>query len=130
MPRRRKALPKTLGGCADRLQALRQEKAKLNKELQALDAEYKELKEKLIQELPKSQAEGVTGRQARAKIVTKHVPSVKDWGRFYKYVARTKSFDLLQRRVSEAAVKERWEAKKQVPGVEPYQVVTVSVTKK
>lgn len=123
-------LPKTLGACADRLYKLRQLKSEQKQKLDALDAEYKAIKEKLIQELPKSKAEGVTGRAATATIRLKDIPSVKDWDQLYKYIKRTGDFSLLQRRVSDGAVKERWEDRKKVPGVEPFRVVDVSVTKK
>ena len=91
-------------------------------------AEEKALKEHIINNLPKSDS-GAAGKVARVSVVTKDVPQVKDWDAFYKYVSRTKSFDLLQRRLSDAAIKERWENKKQVPGVEAFTVVSVSLNK-
>jgi hypothetical protein len=122
-------VPKTLGACADRLFTLKAQLAALNMQAEALDAERKAIQERLIADLPKSEAAGIAGRLARATVVTKEVPTVKDWTAFYKTILKTKDFSLLQRRVSDAAVRERWEAGKKVPGVEPFTVVTVSVTK-
>ena len=62
-------------------------------------------------------------------IVTKQVPKVKDWDEFYKYVKKTGSFDLMQKRLTDAAIKERWENGKEVPGVEHFNVVSVSINK-
>lgn len=122
-------VPKTLGACADRLYQLRGELAQVRKQAEALQAEYTAVKEKLVQELPKSEAQGVAGRLARATVVTKPKPSVKDWDALYRYIKKTGSFELLQRRVSEPAVAERWEAGQQVAGVEAFTVVDVSLNK-
>jgi hypothetical protein len=121
--------PKTLGACADRLYELRQQRLEWQKKVDALEAEEKALKEHIIRNLPKSEATGVAGKLARVTVVTKEVPQVKDWDAFYKFVKKTGSFDLMQRRLTEAAVKERWEAGEEIPGVERFQVVTVSINK-
>ena len=123
-------VPKTLGGCADKLYDVRAEKAQVKKVLAELDEQEKILKNHIIDELPKSQAEGITGRKAKVTINTKKIGSVKDWDMLYKYILRHKHFSLLQRRLSDSAVQERWEDKKKIPGVEPFTVVKVSCTKK
>jgi hypothetical protein len=122
-------IPKTLGACADRLYKLREERSKIQKTIDKLEKEEKEIKEHLINTLPKSSADGITGKVARATIKVKVVPSAKDWSAVYKFILKTKDFSLLGRRLSDAAVRERWEAGKKVPGVEPFNVVSVSVTK-
>lgn len=121
--------PKALGACADRLYKLRQKRLEMQKEVDKVAAEEAALKEHIINTLPKSEASGVAGRLARVTVVTKEVPQVEDWDAFYKYVKQTGSFDLMQRRLVEAAVKERWEAGKEIPGVKRFQVVTVSINK-
>lgn len=121
--------PKTLGACADRMYQLRQKRLEMQKEVDKVAAEEAALKEHIINTLPKSEASGVAGKLARVAVVTKQVPQVKDWDAFYKYVKRTGQFDLLQRRLSEVAIKERWDAGKEVPGVEHFTVVTVSINK-
>lgn len=122
-------IPKTLGACADRLYALKALKSAAQKAVDALAEEESAIKNHLIENLPKSEASGVAGKVARAMIITQNVPQVKDWDAFYEHVRKTKSFDLLQRRVSDAAVKERWENGKKVPGVETFTVVKVSLNK-
>lgn len=121
--------PKALGSCADKLFELRNKRLEQQKLVDAIEAEEKALKEHIIQNLPKSEASGVAGKKARVTVVTKEVPQVKDWDAFYKYVAKTKSFDLMQRRLTDAAVKERWEAGKQIPGVEVFKATTISMNK-
>jgi len=121
--------PKTLGACADRLYKLRQQRLDEQKRVDAIAAEEVALKSYIIDTLPKSEASGVAGRYARVTVVTKHVPQVDDWDALYKYVVRTKSWDLLQRRVNPAAVQARWDDHKAVPGVGEFTVVNLSINK-
>lgn len=121
--------PKALGACADRLYLLRAKRLEEQKKVDAIAAEEKALREHIINTLPKSEASGVAGKVARVTVVTKEVPQVKDWDLFYKYIKKTGQFDLMQRRLTDGAIKERWENGKEVPGVEHFQAVTISMNK-
>lgn len=121
--------PKALGACADKLYQLREARLAKQKETDAIEAEEKALKEHLINNLPKSDASGVAGKVARVTVVTKPTPQVKDWDAFYKYVKKSGEFELMQRRLSDTAIRERWDAGKKVPGVESFNVTTVSINK-
>lgn len=122
-------LPKTLAACADMLYELKTEKSAAQKVVDEIEAKQKALQAHLISTLPKSQATGVSGKLANAKIVTEDVPKVEDWPTFYAHIAKTKSFDLLNKAVNKAAVKERWDAKKKIPGMGTFKAVKVSLTK-
>jgi hypothetical protein len=128
-PKPERPLPKTLGQCADALYTTRQERLLLQKQVDDLAAYEQRLKDHIIATLPKSDQTGAAGKLARVTVGTKQVPTVKDWEALYKYVKRSGSFELLQRRLGDAAIQERWAAGKAVPGVEPFTVVTVSVNK-
>ena len=121
--------PKALGACADKLFELRNKRLAEQKKVDEIAAEETALKNHVIENLPKSEASGVAGKLARVTVVTKQVPQVKDWDVFYKYVKKTGSFDLMQKRLTDAAIKERWEAGKEVPGVEHFNAVSVSINK-
>lgn len=121
--------PKALGACADKLFELRNRRLAEQKKVDEIAAEETALKNHIIENLPKSEASGVAGKLARVTVVTKQVPQVKDWDAFYKYVKKTGSFDLMQKRLTDAAIKERWEAGKEVPGVEHFNAVSVSINK-
>jgi hypothetical protein len=41
-----------------------------------------------------------------------------DWDKLYKYIAANSAWDLLHKRITETAVKARWEDKETVPGIE------------
>ena len=121
--------PKALGACADKLFELRNKRLAEQKKVDEIAAEESALKNHIIENLPKSEASGVAGKLARVTVVTKQVPQVKDWDAFYKYVKKTGSFDLMQKRLTDAAIKERWEAGKEVPGVGHFNAVSVSINK-
>jgi uncharacterized lipoprotein YmbA len=122
-------VPESLATCADLLYTTREARLLIEKQAEALKSRETQLREHLIANLPKSEATGVAGQVARATIVTKIEPAVEDWDAFYKYVARTKSWDMLQRRISAPAIRARWEAKKVVGGVGTVTVTSVSLNK-
>ena len=66
---------------------------------------------------------------ATAAITRTTVAQVTDWDEVYKYVKKTGEFDLLQKRMSDVAYRERLDAGKPVPGTEPFIVVNLSLTK-
>lgn len=111
--------PKKLAECADMLDELDKQLAKLNHEKEVVEERYKVLEDYIIANLPASSATGIQGRKVRVSIDKKIIPTVKgdDWGKVFAYIKKTGEFDLLQRRLSSAAVKERWELKKVIPGV-------------
>jgi hypothetical protein len=122
-------LPKSLAQCADLLYTTREERLAKQKEVDALTARESALKEHLINNLPKSDASGVAGKLARVTIVTQAIPRVENWDKLYAYIKKTNSWELLQRRLGDKAVQERWDEGKNVPGVESFNVVKVSLNK-
>lgn len=128
-PKKVYKFPKALGACADKLYELREKRLAMQKAVDEVEAEEKALKEHLIQTLPKSEAGGVAGKLCRVTIVKKKVPQVKDWDKFYAHIKKTGQFDLLGRTVGAAAIKERWEAGKIVPGVENFEAISISINK-
>jgi len=60
---------------------------------------------------------------------TKH-PAIDDWATFYEYVASTKQFELLHKRLSSTAFRERWEAGEAIPGTSTSEVWELSVVRR
>ena len=110
-------IPKSLALCADKLVALKEKKSALNKEMAKLDEQIAQFREHLIRSLPKVKASGVQGKLAFVYIEEKEVVGVTDWTKCYAYMHRMRAPELLQKRVNEAAVKERLAAGKKVPGI-------------
>jgi hypothetical protein len=121
-------LPASAAECADLLYKARERRLSMQRETERVEKLEKQLQAWFVETLPASQT-GVAGRLARVQIETKAVPQVEDWGLFYAHVKRTGSFELLQRRLSETAVKERWDDKKIVPGVTIFHAKKVSCTR-
>ena len=121
--------PKALGECADLLYTLKAKRLAGQKLVDEVEAEEKALKAHLINTLPKSEASGVAGKLARVTVVTRDEPIIEDADLFHKYITKTKRWDLMQNRLSPAAVKELWEAGKEVAGVKHFQVVTLGLNK-
>lgn len=122
-------IPKTLALCADLLYQTREKRLALQKDVDELASQESQLRDHIINNLPKSDATGVAGKIARATIVMKTVVEVEDWDALYKHVKKTGEFELLQKRVASKAVEERWDNKKKVPGLKPMQVPSVSLNK-
>ena len=57
-------------------------------------------------------------------------PAIEDWDAFYKHVAATGQFELLHKRLSSTAFKERWEAGEVVPGTSSSSVWELSVVRR
>lgn len=122
-------LPKAIGECVDLLYRTREARLQLQRQAERLEEGEKVLRDFFIDHLPKSESTGVAGSIARVQIEMKHIPQVDDWTKFYAFVKRNDAFELLQRRLNESAVKERWEDKKEIPGVGIFNTKKVSCTK-
>lgn len=57
-------------------------------------------------------------------------PTITDWETFYKHVASTGEFELLHKRLSSTAFRERWESGEAIPGTTSSSVWELSVRRK
>lgn len=121
--------PKSLALCADMLYTLRDERLAVSKQAAAIGEKESILREYLINNLPKSNASGISGKVANVTISTETVPSVSDKKKFLAYVKRTGAFDLITSSMNTKAIRDRWDDGKSVPGIGQFNVVKVSVTK-
>lgn len=110
----------TVGSIIDQMQDVRAKKRALAVTEKELNGEYEALQTQLIQLMD---AEGVTkstGRAASASINESTSFNTQDWDALIAYMVKTKQFHLIQRRISDPAVREVFEKKGAVPGMEPY----------
>jgi hypothetical protein len=122
-----------VGALADTLYEMRQ----LGKVLNTLTAPFddvmpdalKAVEEHFVQTLRVGESSGVQGMRSRVQITESAVPIVKDWPALYAHILKTKSFELLNRAPNRLAIQERWDSKKQVPGVDKFIAKKVSCTK-
>lgn len=125
-------IPKKLAKVADLLYSTRQRRLEVQKEVDTLAKQEGLLREHLIENLPKSEASGVSGELANAKVQRKTVWQADDWGKIQKYIRKTGEFDLLGRSLNQAAIQERVDAAKgkcKIPGVVAFEAIKVSCTK-
>ena len=125
-------IPKSMGACADLLFDLRERRLAAQKVVDDFKADETQLRDHIINTLPKGDT-GASGKHHHVSVYVDPVPRIMDSDKLFAYIKKTGEFDLLQRRLNDAAVKERWadpKNKKGVPGVEPFNVVKVSLTKK
>jgi len=61
--------------------------------------------------------------------MSKH-PAIDDWQAFYGYVAATSQFELLHKRLSSTAFRERWEAGEAIPGTSVSEVWELTVVRR
>lgn len=82
----------------------------------------------LIQQMLAQQLTGIGGRRVRLALPTapEQKPAVQDWDALYQHILETKDFSLLHKRVMDSAVRERWSAEEEVPGVTRFPVWKLS----
>jgi len=127
--KRKLVIPKTLAGAADALYETKKQRLAAQNEIKPLAEFETALKEHLIQNLPKSEANGAIGKVAKAQVVKKDIPRIEDEKKFMAFAKKKGNEDLLKIVPNMEAIQERWEAKKAVPGVGSFTVVTISSTK-
>jgi len=109
---------------------------KLKEELRAHQEVEKGIQERIAAAEAKlmetMEAEGVeksTGKLATISISETVTGNVTDWDVFWGYILKTKNTQLLQRRVSDPAIRELFALKSSIPGVEPFTKKRLNVRK-
>ena len=64
---------------------------------------------------------------ASLAITTSNVPDVQDWGLLHKWILKNKATDLLQRRVSVTAWRDRLENGEKIPNIAAYNKKTLRI---
>jgi hypothetical protein len=127
-------LPDKLGPAIDLAYKLREARLAYQRKTEAvlekMRLEEKEVEAHIINSFNKDVIEGSKGKLATASISRLTVAEVKNWGRFYDWIAKNKAWEMLQRRVNDKAYRERLDAKQKVPGVEPFVLIKLSLTKR
>lgn len=129
-------IPKNLGAAADMWWEVRNKRLALQKEVEKLEAEEARIKAHLTENLPKNDATGVAGHLVSVHLAPKVRVTVANWDALYAHIVKNYKknpgvFGLLQRRVSDTAVKEIWESGGAIDGLkaEPYLSLSYSAIK-
>ena len=101
----------------DELSSIRQRRAELSSEDKQLSQDAAKLEASIMSELTTvgiTKAEADSGNSVTMKQGS--YPAITDWPTFYKHVQETNGFDLLHKRLSNVAFRDRWEAGEVIPG--------------
>lgn len=120
--------PMTLGEATDKLWALREEKRKADAEVKRLELAIKGDADKkivglegiVISLLDAQGTRKAEGMKASVSINEVIVANVEDWEALWPWIAKTKNFHLIQKRVSDPGMRELWALGKVVPGAQPF----------
>lgn len=116
-------LSKDLAGLLDLKKLIEKMKAKIK----PFSKKYDALVEKVIQQYSEDQIASVKTKAGTVTRVSTVVPTLKDFDAFFGFVRDNDAPELLQRRVSSEAWRERVEAGEEVPGVEAFTRVSLQV---
>lgn len=98
--------PLTLGAAIDQLYERRAMRLETQKKVDYLKKEEATMTENIMELMDNQETTKSAGKLASASLGYNEFPVVEDWDAFHAYVRETDQFHLLQRRVSDAAVKE------------------------
>lgn len=120
--------PMTLGEATDKLWALREEKRKVDAEVKRLELAIKGDADKkivgmegIVMSLLDAQGtRKAEGSKASVSINEVVVCNVEDWEALWPWIAKTKNFHLVQKRVSDPGMRELWALGKVIPGAQPF----------
>lgn len=134
-PRARKAalakvttrLVPTLGNTIDQMWALREKKRALDAQIKVVEADIKALETDMFGLLDAQDTRKAEGKNASVSINESVVCNVEDWDALWPWIAKTKNFHLIQKRVSDPGIRELWSLGKTIPGTQPFTKRTLSL---
>lgn len=123
-------IPKSMAACADMMYDLDREFDRQKAVLDKIGERCTQMEDHIIMTLPASDATGIQGKKLRVSIGKRINAVLKEgasgWNVLTAYVKKTGQFDLLNKSINQAAIKERWENKKVVPGVTTFTKKTLN----
>lgn len=120
-----KELPQLIDAYAD----ARQERLAAQRATDALASEENKFKAEIIALLQDNDLSTAGSARHSVKLKMDDKPIANDWDAIYSYIHETQSFDLLQRRLGERAIKLRWEDGVTIPGVTTFPVEKLTISK-
>jgi hypothetical protein len=125
----RKRAPAKLGTLIDKLFEARERRLAETRRLDALKKIEDAAEQRVLAALQQLNLQKAAGARATVSITVKTVGQVEPerWADVQKYIVEKNAFDLLQRRLNNAAVRERVEAGEEIPGLKTVQILDLSV---
>lgn len=120
----------TLGASIDQLWSLRKRIQDCEKEARELKAEFSQIETKLLRDFGDEGIDGSKGGKAVASIRTAKFPTIKNRAKLERFILKNRALDLFQNRLSSKAYFDRLENGEDVPGVEVFERVGISLRKR
>ena len=114
----------------DKWVALKGQREKLSKQDAEIGRQIAALQADIMQTMAQigtTKAASPAGHSVSMNKVTE--PAIADWPAFYEYVAETRQFELLQKRLSAPAIRDRWDQGEAIPGVTSAEIFTISLAR-
>jgi hypothetical protein len=118
---------KGIGPAIDDLFTLRQRKQELEKQIKDIESEYSEIEDALLAKLKAEGTDKGAGKRASVSVSTTTVGNLVDADKFFAYVKKTGYFHLMQRRLSDPAIRELMASKGSIPGVTTFDKVRLNL---
>jgi hypothetical protein len=118
-----------IGTTIDALYAMRERRLGIERQVKEMKEAELTLRGKIFEMLANMGLTKASGAVATAGIKVSNVPLVEDWDKLWQYIIFTGSTDLVQKRISVTAWRERFEDGQEVPGVSKVEDVDISLTK-
>lgn len=140
--------PKSLGSCVDLYHDTREKRLAANRVVEDIKFVETAIANHIIDNVPKGD-KGAIGAKYKGVVKTEDVFQVEDWPAFYDYIKKNGAFELLNKMINQAAVREHTDVlnekldlanakakddskrkpRKMLPGVKIFKAVKLSVTK-
>lgn len=108
---------------------IRAERLELQRKVDVLEQAEKDLLYDIQKEMSKNKVTRYQSGTYLATVEDKDVPKATDWPAVLNYIRETGATDLLQKRLTESAVKARWDSGVDVPGISKSVKSTVTIEK-
>lgn len=122
-------VPANVGAAIDLLDKMRDERKAVAAKVDAMKKQENELEEAIFNKFKKQELEGARGLRAQCSISRSEVPTADEWEKIDGWIIKNKALDLLQRRLSVEAVRERWKDGVAIPGVGKFTKISLHLSK-
>jgi hypothetical protein len=111
----------------DSMFLLREQKRGLESQVKEVKAKISNLEQDLLTRFNEVGTDYARGSMASASVTESLVPQIDDWGQVAEWIMENDGLYLVHRRVSSGPWKELRDAGTEVPGIEPYTKVAISL---
>ena len=100
----------------DQFVATKAKREDLSEEVKQCTKQLAELEKDIMDLMSHAGISQAANDKASCTMKLNRHPAIDDWNTFYKYVAESGQFELLHKRLSSTAFRERWDAGEAIPG--------------